>query len=185
MKTLLILLLIPSLAFSQTKEIAQEHLQNLKNGALFVRLPTSQYKIKALLDRGKNKQANQVARKQHLENMGLHTAFRGAYNYSKVYFFYNLSSEAIMRGDFKGHLLNERLEPDPEIDYMGDYYIAEFDVIETTGLSALVIKNKNFERMEKPFPYYSKKYGILPVVQRNRVDIVKDLNKSLHKNYKP
>jgi hypothetical protein len=176
---------VPLLVLGQSsKEVSVEHLQNLKNGALLVRLPTAQNKIKSLLDIGLEKQANKVAREQQLENIKVFLAFKSAYDFSKVYFFYNLSSESIQNGNFKGHLLNENLEPDPNVDYSGPYYIAEFDVIQTTGLSALVIKDKNFNLLQKPFPYYAKQFDVFPLFRRSKLDVVKTLNKGLHQSFK-
>jgi hypothetical protein len=174
-------LLIPVMIFAQpSQNEVQEQLQYLKNGALFVRIPTAQNKIKALLDAGRETEATKVARSQQLENLKVYLAFKSAYDFSPVYFFYNLSSEAIKKGEFKGHLLNENLEPDSEIDYSGNYYVAEFDVIQTTGLSALVVKDRNFNLLQKPFPYYAKTFDLLPFVRRSRLEVVKALNKGLY-----
>ncbi|MBA3901462.1 MAG: hypothetical protein H0X62_14860 [Bacteroidetes bacterium] len=182
---ILVFFLAPIIALGQsTEDLAQQHLRNLKNGAIFIRLPTSQNKIKAYLDAGQQKKAEKTARSQQLENIKLYLAFKSAYDFSEVYFFYNLSSKAIQSGNFKGHLLNENLEPDPEINYAGPYYIAEFDVIQTTGLSALVIKDSNFNLLQKPFPYYAKLYNFFPLIKKNNLQVVIDLNKGLHSNLK-
>jgi hypothetical protein len=179
---ILITLLCPTLLYSQTsKEKSSEHLKNLQSGALLVRLPTAQYKLQALVDAGKTAEAKKTVRRLNIDNKAIYIAFNGGYDFSKVYFFYNLSSEDIRQRNFHGRLLNENLEPDPNIlPQEENFYVAEFTVIEPIGLSALVIMDLDFNYIEKPFPYYVKEYDILPIFRRNRLSTVRMLNSNLH-----
>jgi hypothetical protein len=177
-----LLLLPPFHATAQSsKEMAAEHLKNLEKGALLVRLPTEQYKLQALIDAGKQAEAKKAARRLKVNNRAVYTAFKGGYNYSKVYFFYSLSSDDIKNRNFRGNLLNEQLEPDPNIVPAEEhFYIAEFTVIEPIGLSALAIMDLTLNYIEKPFPYYVKEYDIIPIFKRNRLSTVRMLNNNLH-----
>lgn len=182
-KSIFIFLFIPLITLGQTrKEVASQNIQNLKNGALIVRLKTAENKINALKKVGREKEAEEAAKKQYLENQEIYTAFKTIYNFSPVYFFYSSSSNNILLEKYKGNLLNEKLEVDTTINVTEQYiYISEFDNTPGTGLSALVIKNKKFELLEKPFPFYVKGYDLFPVFRRHKSDMISIMNGKLHK----
>lgn len=173
---------IPMVSFGQNKrELAHQNVLQLKEGALLVRLYTSESKINALKKLGQEKEAEEVIRNQMLENRAIYTSFSAIYDFSKVYFFYNTSSDQILKKEFKGNLLNEKLEVDSLIDIDSEhYFIAEFDFTPSTGLYALVIKDSEFEFLKKPFPYYVKRYDVLPIARRSPFDMVHILNNKLH-----
>jgi hypothetical protein len=185
MKNLVLIgfVLVHFTSFGQSKKaLAKEHARNLKNGALLVRLYTATNKTNALLVRGREEDAVQTQRDQYYINREMYVAFKAAYKFSPVYFFYNTDSDKVRRGEFDGILLNERLFPDSTIKINPSYYyIAEMDNTPGTGMYALVIKNKDFEFLEKPFPYYVKRFDVFPYFRRNKVQMVKKLNKKLKK----
>jgi hypothetical protein len=169
--------------FGQSKKaIAKQHAKNIKDGVLLVRLYTATYKTNALLERGKEDDAVRTQREQYYINREMYIAFKATYKFSPVYFFYNTDSEKVKKGEFEGILLNEKLYPDSSIKINpSHYYIAEMDNTPGTGLYALVVKDNNFEFLEKPFPYYVKRFNVFPYFRRNKVQMVKKLNKKLKK----
>ncbi len=177
---------MPIVGFSQKKrEIANNQVLKLRSGVLLVRLYTSENKINALRKLGRNKEAEEVIRKQHLENKAIYTSFTSVYDFSKVYFFYNTCSEKIKNREFTGNLLNAELEVDSSIIVNpGDFFISEFDFTPGTGLYALVVKDCEFEFLKKPFPYYIKRFDIIPISRRTPFDMVLVLNTKLHQQLK-
>lgn len=186
MKGLICLLLfLPLISLAQDKrKIADQHLCNLKNGALLIRLYTSESKIEALQKLGRVKEAEEAIRKQELENRLIYTTFKAVYNFSPIYFFYNTSSDKIRMQDYRGNLLNEGLKPDSGIIISEKYiYIADLDLTPGTGLYALVVKDKDFQFLDGPFPYYIKRFNLLPVFKRTLYEMVNLLNKKLNKDF--
>ena len=182
-KIILILLFFPCIALAQTnKEIATDHLNKLKNGVLLVRLKTSENKVNALKKAGRDKEAEEIIKKQYLENQKIYAAFKTAYHFSPGYFFYSSSSNEILRENYKGSLLNEKLEVDSVLNVTAsNIYISEFDNTQGTGFFALVIKNQKYELLVKPFPFYVKGFDFLPVFRKPIVDMVYILNGKLNK----
>lgn len=178
-----ILLFLPLLSLGQTrKEVAAADINKLKSGALLVRLKTSENKINALKKLGRDREAEEVIKKQHLENQEIYTAFKTAYHFSPVYFFYSSASNEIKEKMYLGNLLNEKLEVDSTINISASHiYISEFDNTKGTGLFALVIKNQQYEMLVKPFPFYVKGFDLLPVFRRPILDMVSILNGKLNK----
>ena len=186
MKVLICLLLfLPLISLGQDKrKIADQHLCNLKNGVLLIRLYTSESKIEALKKLGRNNEAEEVIRKQELENRLIYTTFKAVYDFSPIYFFYNTSSDKIKMQEYRGNLLNEELKPDSGINISEEFiYIADVDLTPGTGIYALVIKDKNFQFLNKPFPYYIKRFNLLPIFKRTLFEMVDILNKKLNKDF--
>ena len=97
------------------KRIAQRQIRELRNGALLVRLKTSRLAINAMRARGYDQLAEETQKNQRVENLSLINAFRSAYNFSEIKFFYSEDSRNVREGDFEGIFLNDSLEKDPAI----------------------------------------------------------------------
>ena len=145
-----------------------EQVETLKDGALLVRLKTSQSKIDKLLELGRSMAAEQVVKTQFADNQNIIQAFKNGYEFCPVYFFLSGNSNKVRNGDLKNIFLNEELEIDTSIQYSGDFLTAEFgnnqgsptkDVdgnltpsTSSYGLNALIVMDKNFVQLSKPFP---------------------------------
>jgi hypothetical protein len=168
-------------AAQNRKETARENAQKLREGVLLVRLYTSQNKINALLAAGRDAEAERVRKEQYYKNKELYVSFKTQYSYSDVYFFLNTDSYRILNRDFDGAFVNEEFERDSSIKISPQhFYIAEMGFTPGTGLYALVVKDDQFEFLEKPFPYYIKRFRVLPVFRRYKVYMVRKLNKKLY-----
>lgn len=173
---LLLLTLITSSVFAQSsKPNARENIQLLKEGALFVRLKTSDLKIKALIERGMQKEADEIRIKQEAENKEIAEAFKKNYTFSKVYFFHSNYSTEVKEGRYHAHLMNVDLQADSS--FTGNYLVGELDE-SYNGLKAFFIKDKNYEPLKRPFPFLIRLNKML-VSTKSEEQIVKELNARL------
>ncbi len=98
------------------KEMAKTDISRLKEGALLVRLKTSETKINALRKAGRENKALKAEAWQRTQNEKIVKAFTEQYTFSPVYFFYSNFSNQVREGDFAGIFLNEKLEIDSTIE---------------------------------------------------------------------
>ena len=183
------------------RQQARVNLKRLREGTLLVRLKTDENKIAAFIKKGKKEQAEQTER------------IRRDLNFKKV-----------TEQQFGGIFLNNKLERDPDIsvDTNKGYYIGEIDVLEADtakhadmpywdpntkkiehtyygsqsdySRSALVIRDKHFIQLRRPFPYYvacESEKASDPLVKAVNTSIkpsvykaVEKWNKKLHKKYR-
>lgn len=178
---LLLLLLMTTGAFAQKRDDARANILMLKNGALFVRLKTSELKISALKKNGMAKEAEEVRVNQENTNKMIVAAFKEKYSFSKVYFFYSNYSNQVKAGNYNGCLMNVNMEIDSS--FTGpNYLIGEFDESTTTQLDAFYIKDKNYVQLKRPFPFLVKQNEML-VGTRSYEKIVVILNGNLNEFY--
>ena len=146
-----------------------------------VRLRTSELKITALKNKGLVKEAEEIRIAQEITNKQIIEAFRKEYNFSKVYFFYSNYSTKVKEGNYNGCLMNVNMEIDSS--FTGDkYLIGEFDESTTTQMDAFFIKDKNYEQLKKPFPFFIKQNEFL-ISTRSYEEVVHDLNLRLIEFY--
>lgn len=98
------------------KEMAKTDISRLKEGALLVRLKTSENKINALRKAGRENKAIKAEAWQRTQNEKIVKAFTEQYTFSPIYFFYSNFSNQVREGDFAGIFLNEKLEIDSTIE---------------------------------------------------------------------
>ena len=154
----------------ESKIYARYSINKLKKGVLIVRLKTKQRSIDALLKRGMKKKAKKIENEIHEYNMDIMHAFEKNYNFSDVYFFYSDNTQKVKDMQFNSIFLNKDLVVDPSIKLnpLYDFYmIADFDQVRTLDENgkyssqsliseALVIKDRDFEQMSRPFPLFVK-----------------------------
>tara|TARA_R110002072_G_scaffold116482_1_gene246967 strand:+ start:315 stop:1577 length:1263 start_codon:yes stop_codon:yes gene_type:complete len=97
------------------KRITGKQIRNLRDGALLVRLKTSQPKIDALERLGFAQEAEEVRKQQRTENRSLMKTMKAYYNFSEVRFFYSNRSKAVRREKFDGIFVNDSLVEDSSI----------------------------------------------------------------------
>jgi hypothetical protein len=155
-------------------DIAKWQINQLKKGALMVRLRTNQKTIDMLLKAGNADMATQKKNETFIVNKNIVRAYTTLYTFSKVYFFYSNNSDTLSKGARTGIFLDTNLNIDPKIVYNENYYlIAERDdaynssigfvkedtarFIKETGNPvkemAIIIKNKFGHQLKEPFPY--------------------------------
>jgi len=100
---------------SRKKRIANRQIKQLRDGALLVRLKTSAPTIAAMQKRGHMQLAEETLEQQRVENKSIMQAFRSAYSFSEVKFFFSSDSRKVLKGEYEGIFLNDSLEKDPAI----------------------------------------------------------------------
>ena len=190
---------------------ANQDIQDLKSGALIVRLATEHRKISKLQEllAVENVSSSQKARIEEqiartietrdAQNFGLVAGFRNHYNFSEVYFIYDTAFHYLAQDLGAGHLLSDKLEPDPSIRVEQPVYLVRFgssNATTTTRLEdSLIVMDEEGNDLSDPFPYYSWiftpkraiKYNMLNKEQQHTLhmeDLVKKLNKRFWKYYK-
>ena len=145
-----LLLFLMMLSFMTDAQVSdgRKNLQILRNGALLVRLRTSQNLIDAYRKSGDAARADEVFNKQEKENREIAEAFKKNYRFGKVYFFYSNYSEEIKSGNFI-HLMNADLQPDSS--FSGTFLTGEFGYSETSAISSFVLMDKEFKQISRPF----------------------------------
>ncbi|HPD64734.1 MAG TPA: hypothetical protein P5050_08850 [Bacteroidia bacterium] len=171
--------------------LAYQHILALKEGVLLVRLKTSDNIIQHLNNAGKTEEAEKIRQQQRIENLEIVASFKKYFRFCPVYFFYSTQTAEAMSGNFKGILLNDSLQADSMINFLPQiYYFAEFGYLDLneegstgTGIEALIIKDKAFNQLERPFPFYVRRNEFL-AGSKNISQVVGMLNFNLEQFYK-
>jgi len=153
-------------------ETAKQHINDLKNGLLLVRLDYKTKEITYYEEHGNSKEATNIREKQATVNKEIMNAFQKYYSFSPVYYF---------SIDDSRKLLDERYDEIQLLDQFGirdttinlrdhTFFVAEFGVANQEHLTAeddsefatkmsinaLVIRDKNLVELRDPFPYHVK-----------------------------
>jgi len=169
---------------------SKKQILELKNGVLIVRLKTSENAIKYLIENGKTEEAETMKQQQADMNREIINSFRQRFSFCPVYFFFSSQTDAALKGQFNGILLNEKLEIDTSIKIINPiYYFAEFDYLESddesstgTGIEALIVKDMNMKQLSRPFPFFVRKNELM-MGTRNIGQVVTLLNYNLQQYY--
>ncbi|MBK7409268.1 MAG: hypothetical protein IPJ40_15200 [Saprospirales bacterium] len=175
MKTIIpffFLLCVSGLSFAQSSQDPEKSVRDLKNGVLVVRLRTQSNKIaklNELLQSGELRSdvktrylAELEATRQEVEreNRLLMQAFTELYHFSPVLFLHDTLAPALKSANPSGIFLNELTQIDPQRS-LGDRYflIAGIGLIAASegasGNDALIVYDREFNAMAKPFPAYT------------------------------
>lgn len=157
--------------------IAGWQINQLKEGALVVRLKTNQKVIEALRKQGNEALASEKELEQFAINRNTMLAYRSQLTFCKLYFMFSYNSDSLLRGSKKGIFLDSNLTADPTIVMNEKFYlIAERDYAYNSSIGfvkedsakyvsengnpvkemAVVVKNKYGHQLKAPFPYYIK-----------------------------
>ncbi len=162
--------------FKKRREaVSSWQINQLKNGALVVRLKTNQTLIDELRKSGKTEEADQKEAEQYLINQNIVRAFNNNYKFSKVYFIFSNSSDALLKGNTSGIFVDSTLRASSTIAMTEDFYLlAERDYVYNSSIGfvpedsaakvveagnptremAIVLKNKYGHQLKAPFPYF-------------------------------
>lgn len=161
--------------YRRRNAVGKWQINQLKNGALCVRLHTNKNLIDGLKKMGKADLAAQKEQEMMAINKNIVMAFTRYYNFSKVYFFFSNHSDTLLKGARSGIFLDTNLVVDPKIEMKETFYLlAEKDdaynssigfvkeedakLTKETGNAskeaAMVIKNKYGHQLKDPFPFY-------------------------------
>lgn len=161
--------------YKRRTAISKWQINQLKNGALVVRLHNNKTLIESLRKMGKADLATQKEYEMMAINKNIILAFKKNYNFSPVYFFYSSNSDTLLKGARSGIFLDTNLTVDPSISLKEKFYlIAEKDDVYNSSIgfvtedtaryvkevgnaskeAAMVIKNKYGHQLKEPFPFF-------------------------------
>jgi len=144
---------------TQSKMDAARHIVNLKNGTLVVRLMKKQELVDAFLVRGDTTSANIIIEQQRVKNIKQMKAFKEAYSFSNLLFFFSHDSKIILDQNFeKPVFLNDRLEKDADLIVTGKLFMCEIGTTDGLDISAITISDSSFTQLTPPFPYMVRKF---------------------------
>lgn len=155
--------------------IGKWQINQLKTGALVVRLHNNKNLVESLKKMGKADLAAQKELELMAVNKNIVMAFTRFYKFSKIYFFFADHSDTLLKGARSGIFLDTNLVIDPKIEMKETFYLlAERDVaynssigfvkedtaryVKETGNAskeaAIVVKNKYGHQLKDPFPFF-------------------------------
>lgn len=162
----------------RSSQVASWQIQNLKFGALVVRLQNNQRKIDAYRKIGNEDKALETQAFTQYYNRLVMNAYLSEFGFCKVYFIYAQSSDSLLKGVRKGFFLDTTLKVNRSIQMNESFYLlAEKDYVYNSSIgfvkedsakfvsetgaktieAPIVIKNKYGHQLKSPFPYYTSK----------------------------
>ncbi len=162
-------------------KVAYAQINLLKKGALLVRLKTNHRAISQLKTSGNIDLATNLEKETELANKIIMSAYRKEFTFCPVYFFYSESSDSIRKNNLSGIFVDSTLQVNSSIICNASFFlIAEQGALYNSSLgivpeslakkstekgsysrdASIIIKNKYFIQLHKPFPYFQIKAGI-------------------------
>lgn len=158
-----------SIAAQNAETKAKEMLQQLKNGALIIRIPSNQNKIKALTELANKAEASEVERERAASllestqnetaaaSVIIQTTFANFFKFTQCYFMFDKDTDQLSKGERQGYLLDEQLQYSSTITLDVDHFfvldIGYTDPANSARSYALIIKDQGFKELTAPFPY--------------------------------
>lgn len=164
------------------KVLAYWQIEQLKKGAVVVRLRNNRLLIEELKKSGQKALALQKLMEQYAINKNTMMAYLDNFRFCKVYFIYSNSSDSLLNGARKHVFLDTNLNIDPNIEMKEPFYLLaerDYGYNSTIGfvkedsarfvtergtpvrMMAAVLKNKFGHQMKSPFPYLIKEKNFL------------------------
>lgn len=164
------------------KVLAYWQIEQLKKGALVVRLRNNRLLIDELNKSNKTDLARQKLMEQYAMNKNTMMAYLDHFRFCKVYFIYSNSSDSLLNGIRKHIFLDTNLNIDPSIELRESFYLLaerDYGYNSTIGfvkedsakfitergtavrMMAAVLKNKFGHQLKSPFPYLVKEKNFL------------------------
>lgn len=174
-------------------KVAQGQINALKNGgALLVRLKTNANTINRLKTAGNSDLATQLHLETEVGNKIIMASYLKEFTFCPVYFFYSHRSDSVKQKKLNGILLDTLLEENSNIVCNASFYlIAEEGPVYNSSLGLvseaeatiavekgsagrdnvpIVIKNRYFIQLHKPFPYFQIKRSFKEPIQPVRTN---------------
>ncbi len=186
-------------------KMAKEQIKELKNGVLLVQLKTRQKTIDAYLKKGLEKKANKIQKLQHQDNLNIMKGFKDYFNFCPVYFYSSNDYKNVKAQNFSAVTFYDSSMNITTLQHdltETTYYICEItkNNFDNTTLNnipnynipynnsvtfdAFIIKNKIFQQLAAPFPYYAKTHVAVKVKDKKRWESIRKLNTRLHNFYR-
>ena len=141
-------------------EIATYYINYLKTGALYVRLFTKSRKIAILKNAGNIAAAEKVKNDQFKTNLSIVAAFRSAFTFCQVYFFYSDDSKYILSEEIDSiKFLNDSLEYTPHIKPIKQFLVAEFSIVREDTAKNFAGYSIDYQKDSTNTLYQNKQYA--------------------------
>lgn len=190
-KIAFIVLALLATGFTQDSKTVyvKNHISNLKDGVLLVRLHEHLGAQKKMLElkhyvslEGKKME---VAKK----NNGMIKAFKDHYDFSLVYFFYARHTDEIVAKNYKEFVFDSnRVKVDVNMIGSKNVYILDGEQVyfEHFGQDSegYAVYDDSLRLLEKPFPFYVRKRSGTLIVKRTEPEMVIKLQEELDKTFK-
>ena len=194
----LVLALTNCSSYRQRVNTSIDYIDSLKENVLLVRLKTKENKAAQLAKLEGRKYAAAERKEVAMTNLNIASLFREYYNFSDVYFFFSDDGTALKAGDIKQVTFYDAALEEVDNALLKDkaYLVAEFGfayesqliyeddegnrraAAGTNSTPALVVMDKDYIQLEKPFP--SEVSDLNPA---KRDLVVRELNEALHTFY--
>lgn len=164
--------------YKRRRIIGSWQINQLKEGALVVKLKTNSLLVNAFEKSGDQDLADQARIEAAGISVNMMRAFLNNYKFSKVYFIYSNMADSLLKGTRENIFLDTNLVVNPAIKMTEKFYLlAESDRLYNSSIGFvkedsarfevergspsteepfIVIKNKFGHQLKKPFPYSSK-----------------------------
>ena len=164
------------------KLISAWQINELKTGAIVVRLKTNRILIDDLIKQGNEELAREKELELYAINKNTMYAYLDNLTFCKVYFMYSGSSDSLLKGIRSGIFLDTTLAVNPNITMTESFYIiSERDYAYNSSIGfvkedsakkviekgnpvkemAAILKNKYGHQLKGPFPYYVKEKNFM------------------------
>ena len=179
------------LGFNQIspEETAKLRVKELKEGVLLVRLHTNDAVIAKLKSLHEDKARVKKIEEIYQANLSNYQALTSSYNFSEILFFYARNSDKVRNREFDNIFLNSKLEIDTSIHIgknesffildIGDIYFEHI----SGHMEGVVVLNRDFEQLQKPFPFFVRKRNGMKIIRRTDMDVAIILNRKLTEFY--
>jgi hypothetical protein len=181
-------------------KVAYAQINALKKGALLIRLKTNNRAISKLKSVGNYDLATNLEKETELENKIIMSAYKKEFTFCPVYFFYSESSDSIRKNNLSGIFVDTTLQVNSSIVCNASFFlVAEQDGIYNSSLglvpeplaktaresgsysrdAPIVVKNKYFIQLHKPFPFFQIKGGATLNSKLNKDGLYTDIANEL------
>lgn len=149
--------------YDQKLITTKQKVQRYKEGSLLIMLPTyTQKELAKLNEADKQFAINEL----NLRNTKVVAEFKKHYQFTPVYFFFDVDVNNILSGAIKGNLLNENMLPDSNITIANpaNFFVASFcnDISAYSDRLSygLFVYDEKMVQLEKPFNVPSQMFGL-------------------------
>ena len=171
---LLTILVAPQFSNAQTE--ASTAMQQLKEGALIVKLIVPQKKLDALLSSNKKEEMIALEEETKMRHEQIIQAFETTYTFSKVYFILTPDIGKLADGDptvlfdTKGHSADQ-IPP--------SWLYIELSESPKRGIDGFVVRDSEHFVLTKPFPYFVSQWDFLHINKRTYIEMLAIWQKKL------
>jgi len=181
-------------------KVAYAQINALKKGALLIRLKTNYRAISKLKSVGNYDLATNLEKETELENKIIMSAYKKEFTFCPVYFFYSECSDSIRKNNLSCIFVDTTLQVNSSIVCNASFFlVAEQDGIYNSSLglvpeplaktaresgsysrdAPIVVKNKYFIQLHKPFPFFQIKGGATLNSKLNKDGLYTDIANEL------